>query len=310
MTESLSPATVAEIVTLAQTALAGQTAPVLLHAPDGSSAAPVLVLPSGLRMHSLAEELDKYRKHPERRKGTSTAETLDSFIELTKRFMDPGSAIFVRNDPKAPTMTAVLDYHPIGADQPPRFGQHRLRYAFPISPEWQAWTEACGDWMDQGSFAALIEDRIDDILPPPDLNTDPAAADLKSILRVTGGKIADQLEMIALSKGIKINESAKAEHKVDLQSGAGTLVYQSEHMDGSGNKLEVPPLFLIGIPVFARGTIYRLPVKLRYRLAGGTVKWRADLHRPDKVFEHAFEQACTQVQEKTALPLYHGHPEQ
>ncbi len=310
MAESLSPATVAEIVALAQTALTGQSTPVLVEAPDGSSQAPILVLPQTLKVHSLAEELDKYRDRPQRRKGTSTAETLESFIALTERFMDGGSAVFARNDPKAPTLTAVLDYHPIGADQPPRFGQHRLRYAFPISPEWQAWTEACGEWMDQGSFAALIEDRIDDIQPPPDLNTDPAAADLKSILRVTGGKIADQLEMITLSKGIKINENAQAEQKIDLQSGQGTIFYQSEHKDGSGNKLEVPPLFLIGIPVFTRGTIYRLPVKLRYRLDHGQVKWRADLHRPDKVYEHAFEQACAQVQEKTALPLYHGAPEQ
>jgi hypothetical protein len=142
------------------------------------------------------------------------------------------------------------------------------------------------------------------------LDTDPTAADLKNILRVTGGKIADQLEMITLSKGIKINESAQAVQQVDLQSGEGTLVYQTEHKDGSGNKLEVPPLFLIGIPVFERGTMYRLAVKLRYRLREGKVAWRADLHRPDKVFEHAFDQACGEVRAKTTLPLYHGSPEQ
>lgn len=309
MADSLNPATLADLVKLAQTAFAGQATPVMIAAPDGSAQAPVLVLPQGLQVHSLEQELAKYRDRPKRRTGTATAETLESFIELTKRFADNDSAVFARNDPKAPTLLAVLDYHPAGAYTPPRFGTHKLKYAFPLAPEWQAWTEACNDWMDQGSFAALIEDRIDDILPPPDLNSDPSAADLKNILRVTGGKIADQLEMITLSKGIKINETAKAAQQVDLQSGQGTLIYETEHKDGSGNKLQVPPLFLIGVPVFERGTVYRLAVKLRYRLFEGKVRWRVDLHRPDKVFQHALDQAFSDVREKTALPLYLGSPE-
>lgn len=102
MSDSLNPATIADLVKLAQTAFAGQATPVMIAAPDGSAQAPVLVLPQGLQVHSLEQELAKYRDRPKRRTGTATAETLESFIELTKRFADADSAVFARDDPKAP----------------------------------------------------------------------------------------------------------------------------------------------------------------------------------------------------------------
>src|ERR1700751_2868088 len=71
-------------------------APELLSLPDlDSEEAPrVLVLPPGLRVHSLKKLLDEYRQHPERRKGTAELTALDSLIDWTQRFKDDESALF------------------------------------------------------------------------------------------------------------------------------------------------------------------------------------------------------------------------
>jgi hypothetical protein len=75
-----------------------------------------------------------------------------------------------------------------------------------------------------------------------------------------GYAYAGQDEMLLLSRGIEINESAKAKAATNLQTGERTLEYVTEHKDGNGGKISVPGLFLIAIPVFKDGVVYRLPV--------------------------------------------------
>jgi hypothetical protein len=61
--------------------------------------------------------------------------------------------------------------------------------------------------------------------------------------------------------------------------------------------------------VFVNDTIYSIAVRLRYRIGGGKVTWFYEMYRTDKVFDDAFNGACTQVKEATDLPLLLGSPE-
>lgn len=290
--------------------------PELMALPGYGSAAnvDVLLLPEGIRPHSVKPMLDEYRTEPERRKGTARLQDLRSFIAHVCRFKDADSALFAQRNMEQPALTAVLNYHRAGDTMAqPRFGDHRAHYQFPLSEEWQTWMGRNGKVLDQTEFAAFIEDNIDDVLPPPDLANAPLddawAQEMGRMLALIGGSAADPMRLAELSRGISIRSDDRAEQKIDLASGQKTLVFKSEHVDDQGQAMKVPSLFFLGIPVFDGGVAYTLAVKLRYRLAGGAVRWAYELHRPDKVFRHAFDQATQQAAAETGLPLFLGTPE-
>src|SRR3954471_23142427 len=82
-----------------------------LESPVGEDVK-VLILPTGLRAHSIKPFIDEFRTEPERRRGIAVFHDLESFIEHTERFKDEGSALFAGSDPEGPSLTSVLDYHP------------------------------------------------------------------------------------------------------------------------------------------------------------------------------------------------------
>ncbi len=95
----------------------------------------------------------------------------------------------------------------------------------------------------------------------------------------------------------------------NLSSGEGQLVFDSQHVDADGKPLTVPNLFMICIPIFARGDLYRLLARLRYRKANGGLVFWFELWRHDLAFEQAFAEACDKVAAATGLPLFIGAPE-
>ncbi len=137
---------------------------------DADGAPRMLVMPRGMQAQSIKHLLDEYRDRPERRTGTATMTDLESFITWVNRFKDENSAIFVDRTPTKPSLTAVIDYHEAGreSDADPRFCQHRAIYRFPLSEPWQAWAAIDGKPLSHADFAAWLEDRIGDVVAPPD----------------------------------------------------------------------------------------------------------------------------------------------
>lgn len=292
-----------------------------------------LVTPSGLTVSSVKKLLDEYRVRPERREGTATMQDLDSFIAHVNRFKDADTALFADASRERPSLLAVIDYHErvnfadadfaeVGADgetaakvhrtdAKPRFGKHKTFYAFPLSREWKAWQAKNGQSMTQLEFAAFLEERGIDILPAPVFEGPLSDADakLKKIADLLRGRFAGPEKMMDLSRGLAIHESARVIAATNLSSGEGAVTFETEHKDGEGQKLEVPNLFTIGIPVFEHGDLYRVLVRLRYRKNGGSLNWFYDLYRADTVFDDALKQACAKAAEQTGLPLFVGKPE-
>jgi len=268
----------------------------------------VVVLSDDLRIESLKEYLDEYLEFPERRKGTAHFDDLDSFIEHAERFADAGSALFADRDPsRTPTLTSVIDYHWAGheADTDPRFGEHRGVYAFPFSDEWKAWIAADGKPLDQAAFAAFLEDHLIDVVCDPS-NAGERAKQFASALNVT---FAPAWRLIELSRGLSIRVGSTVRNAQNLQTGEVQVNFVTEHQDETGAPLKVPSAFIIAIPVFRSGALYEIPARLRYRLKDGKISWFYELHGADKVFDHAFREACAKAQAETRLPLFYGKPE-
>ena len=277
-----------------------------VESPDGKLEGQLLILPVGMKAESVERFLDENRTQPKRRRGQATHRELASFIAHVRRFADEHSAIFASPDPRAPKLVAILDYHEQNADGQPRFGDHKSVYEPLLSEEWKAWNAKHGEVMSQSDFAQFLEDRIGDVIQSGVANEDSKLAEFASLV---GGTFASPSTLIELSRGLSVNVDEKIKSAVNLSSGAISVQYETVHGDGRGNPLQVANLFLIAIPVFRSGALYRIPVRLRYRVAGGRLSWFYQLYRADKTFDHAFEEICKKAADETALPLFVGTAE-
>lgn len=291
---------------------------------DGQARAQVLAVPdgvNGINIVSVKSFVDEYRQHPERRKGTSKLLTLQSFIDHTNRFRNDDSAVFADSHRENPSMLVVFDYHERvnvdgerNRDALPQFGGHRATYHFPVSDEWKIWNQFNEQKLTQTEFAEFLEDRINDVEVPPNLTGEPESDDdptrkLRLLLSSLGGSLAGPARLMELSRGLKVTAEERVHQAVNLSNGETQLQYTHEHLDEQGQPLKVPNLFLINIPVFQFGDVFRVPVRLRYRSRGGSITWSYSLYNKDRVFDTAFKEAVAQVSQETTLPVFIGYPE-
>jgi uncharacterized protein YfdQ (DUF2303 family) len=254
---------------------------------------------------SLRTLIEEQRQLPARRAGVATLQTLQGLTALLKRHQDDDSALFVDLNWRAPKIVAIVDYHrQTMAANPhePRHLQHRLEYTFPLSEGWQKWVKKNGRPMNQAQFAAFIEDRISDVSAPKDTEQ----AEYEALFKT---KIADPFEIVTLSRGLSVSVSAKVQRDVRLQSGEAEMVFEEVHRDGGNQKLVVPGLFMLSLPVFFRGENVRLPVRLRYRVKEGNVFWFYQMWEPDRFVTDAVERARDAIVVETGVPAYEGAAE-
>lgn len=283
-----------------------------------------LVVPSGLNVQSLMKFEDERREHPRRRTGLSVLTTLESFLEHVQRFKDAGSAIFAKDDAEKPSLLAVYDYHepriveilpelevdddadPVARPGTARFGAHRASYAFPLSDEWKAWTELSkSGGIAQAALAEFLEDHLADVLAPEhvgDSIIDAAA--------VFGIELAGPTHLVDLSRNLSVKAESQVVQAQNPSTGEARIFFEERHQDpDSGGSVKIPGGFAIAIPVFRAGDLYQIAVRLRYRVSKGSVLFRIDPHRIERVFKHAFDEACVRARETTGLPVFYGNPE-
>lgn len=246
---------------------------------------------------------DRYRLLPERKVGTAVTTSLTSFIDLVNRHKTEHSAIFAETDCHSPNFCAVINYHRInGQNGEADYLDHQIKYDFPLSEEWKTWLDKNGEEMEQGEFAAFIEDRIADLATPEPQETDEA----KKRFQTTAAMPAKMME---LSRGLQINVESKVRTSTKLQSGESSIVFEEQHKDAAGKDITVPGLFYLNIPPFTNGELKRVPVRLRYRVRNGTISWLYQLYRPDLVINDTVKAAIEKTKEETVLPFFEGTPE-
>lgn len=283
----------------------------LINDPITGASVPFVQTQRGLK-EIPADAFADYRDAPIRVRGTARHTRLDSFIAHVNRFKNVDTAIFAVDQGGAPSVTAVFDYHGETAGGPgadPAFAQHRADYAFPLSEEWKAWHKADGVKMDMGEFAQFLEDHIVDVEQVGDYAS--INDTVKQFVQTLGGwaAVASPSKLIELSRGLQIYENSVVQDVRKLSSGEAQIAFSSEHVDADGKPLNIPSLFIINIPVFARSTVLdRVVVRLRYRKAAGVTFW-FELWRTDRVFDFAFDEALDRVRTETELPVFVGTDE-
>lgn len=255
---------------------------------------------------SLSDMLEKHRLHPARKKGTAIVQTLDSFIDLTERHATDHSTIFADMNWKAPSLTAVIDYHPEGEPDDPVADNctHRIFYAFPQSEMWMQWVNNDGEKMSQTDFANWIEDHIIDLATP----TPEEIIRCEELFHTT---VAAPIELSELSRGLQVNVASKMKNAKTLQSGEAQIIFEESHetTDRNGGVIKVPGAFILSIPAFFMGAVIRTPVRLRYRAVNGQISWFYQMYRPDIIITEAITGDIETVKERLDLPVYQGKPE-
>lgn len=290
---------------------------------DGTEGWPFLVAHTeGMRISDMTRVLREAedRFQPPRRRGSDRLTTLDSLIAWATRFKGDTSVLFASKDGKAPSLTCIANWHGAGAAAPSdrdpsaQHGDHRGIYSFPLSKEWKYWEAAAAEPLSMDELGEIIEASAKDFLEPTPalLGAGKPQEDWEKRMIETaaklGGRFAQYSQMIQLAREFALNENNTVQVKRERDSGEQTAVFVNEHKDATGQPVKIPNLFMIAIPVFDGGALYRLPVRLRYRTAGGKVQFILTRYDPESAFDDAFDEAVETASQASGLPVFYGLP--
>ncbi len=208
---------------------------------------------------------------------------IDSFIDYVNRFKVSGATrIFAApghlNSGQA-TIRAVLDYHESASK--PGYNRHQAVFNPPYSDEWARWETLERKPMKQAEWAEMIEENRKDI-------RDPDGASL--------------LELIRKFKASKV-QSYEA---VAYQNDGSMAISWQDKTTGVPGVIPVPEQIVLGIPVFYKGSPYRVDVFMRYRLSEGVLLFNIKRDRPDIIEDAAFTEITSNIAAKTDIPIYLG----
>lgn len=276
-------------------------------------------VPQGRTLQSVKTLVDEWLDRPERRSGTAELHDLDSFIAWVNRHKDASSVLRCEMSRTAPKLHAIIDYHeegaaakPEGPDGKARWGSFRATYSMPLDKRWVQWNEISGKPMGQAQFAAFLEDHLLDLVGATSGATGAGElvsnlpAEVARFIALAGGKCAEPNEVVQLSKGLDVYADTKVQERINLQSGETSFTFEEKHR-GAPDAVVVPQLFLVALPVFyLSDTLYRVPVRLRYRLTEGKLVWIPTLWQAEEVFDKAVRDAAKHAAAETACPLFYG----
>ncbi|WAX93172.1 YfdQ family protein [Aminobacter sp. NyZ550] len=289
------------------TALATEgTAPSILHITTSGlgaglpSSLPVAFDRKSQAFKSVKGLVEEFRDAPARRKGTASTNTLASFIDLVNRHKDADSVLFGKTSWPEPKLTAVLDYDREGVAA--RNRGHRVVYTFPLTDEFKAWVNGSAKPMDQESFAAFIEEHAAELAAP----FDGERSTYEPLFKET---MATPSDVLSLSRHLEVMVSAKAKQGIRLQTGERTVEFTEEHQNAKGEKVVIPGIFMVSVPAFVDGDPVRIPARLRYRIAGGDIKWFYQLYRWEFFLREQVGFDLKQAADGTGLPSFEGAPE-
>lgn len=262
--------------TTLQTALDHVAAKAPMHeAPDGGK---LVVVPEKYRV----EKIGPVEAPLPRIRQSVTMHDAESFTSYVNRFKTGSTQTFAEpgflSNSGAATISAVIDYHE--PSKPDRLA-HVATYVPRYSEQWQRWTAACKTAMTQAQFAEFVEEARADIV-------EPEAAKLLDIVRT-----------------FKASKKVEFDSVVYQPNGDVRLAYD-ERTEQKGSSGVLPEAMKLGIPVYFRGTVYAVPLFVRYQVGKGAVMFQLKIDRADVIEDAAFSELTKAVSDATGIGVYLG----
>ena len=262
---------------------------------------------------------------PFRRRGSVTVHRPDSLAAIINRFKDDDSAIFVDEGartgtaPLSPKITAIFNFNKAGEedyavvgdkahrDELARPGDHRAIYNFPISDAFKAWEAVGRSGLTQAGLGEFIDTRIEDFIDPTPalMNRDKALltgeeweARMFEIGQRLGARFGSYRDLKELALSFEVDESVTFKVKRNPLTGEAAFQSETQHSGPTGQPIQIPGLFLVAIPVFTGGPLYRVPMAFRYRKQGDKITFFLAIYNLDDVFRRAMEGVVNHVMEQ------------
>ena len=198
--------------------------------------------------------------------------------EATRIFAEPGFLSAGQLLAGQAKVVAVIDYHdPQRADH----GCHTATYAPRYSDQWNRWHAAQSIAMKQAEFAEFIEEVRADIVEPD------------------AAKLLDIVRTFKASKKVEFDS-------VVYQPNGDVMLAYDERTQQQGKSGALPEVMMLGIPVYFRGTGYKVPVMVRYKVGGGAVSFQLKLDRSNIIEDAAFTELTFAITEATSIDCYLG----
>lgn len=261
---------------------------------------PFVAVPSGFEIKDFRDQIAEMRGAPFRQRGYATFSKIESFVAYVNRFKRDGATLYAFAHDGGHILKCVIDHH---TKEETSFNDFGAAYPFKPSSEWLAWARADGRSMEQKEFAEFVEDRITEVCDPASASDSQA---MKALLELLGTSFATPSKLLELSRSLSLRSASKVVNATNLSTGEATVVFESTVQNIEGGPVKFPGAFLIAIPVYTGGTLYRLAVRLRFRIVNERISFRVEMHRAENALIDAFESDCSRVQKETDLPLYYG----
>lgn len=232
---------------------------------------------------------DDHRKRlgqePTRKTGTVALTEAPSFSHYLNDHKDD-AATTLWADRDAGRIVAVLNDH-VRENDEAGWGDHRATLTLRKTKAWQAWTQASGEFLNQATFAELLEDRSGDVVTPDH------ATLLEIAQSIEGTKDAS-----FKSAGRDDNGEIKFRYEETVSARAG-----------QAGQLSIPSRIELGIAPFEGMDPYKVSARFRYRVTGqGSILLGVVLDRPEDVLEAAFRAVAVDIETATGLSVMHGTP--
>lgn len=256
-----------------------------------------VIIPKNMRIESVKKIRDEDRIVPAYRIDTVRTHHLPSFIDHIRRYQSADSVLFA-DQPKINgnaaefSMDAVIDYHPAGTDITKAGGEnHQIVYQADLHVRIARWLSHERNPMPQADFAAFIEDNLSDLCM------------LDGFTPPFGSSIGSPADLLTLSRGLEVRVNQTVRNATRLASGETCLIFTTENTRQDGSELLIPEWFGLRLPVFIGTEPITIPVRLRYKVIEGVIKFSYLFHNFDQVLEETVNQAIAKV--RADLPDLH-----
>ena len=246
---------------------------------------PYVVIPDRYKV----EDIERLMAIPQRKRGAIVTTDSAGFIDyLQKHSIVEVSTIYADIDSEQSRckLLAIIDDH---SNDAAAWREHTCIFEPKQALEWSRWNGSNKLQMNQGDFAAWLEDNLPDIASVPGFPTG--------------------TEILQMALGFEANADKKFRSKINLQSGGVQFEYVEDETKDTRSKMIVFERFTLGIPVFD-GSVSAYPVeaRLKYREKDGKVVFWYELIRPDRVFKSAVADELSTIKEGTGLQIIAGSP--
>lgn len=250
------------------------------------------VVPAGASVQTfdLTELEQAYADHPHRKRGTVHVQDALSFVEYVAKHRLPQTEVYA--DLARQKLVAVVNAHsesvPDQAEEGPAgHGDHRVSLELIHSDEWKLWSDKDKTWLDQGAFAAHLEDNAINVVDP------------------------DAATMLEISESLQVSSSIEFKRSERLSNGVINFQYEETQGARAGHTgdLEIPGAFVLAIAPFVGSEPVEVTARFRYRIRNGDLALSYALLNAGDIARQAFLDQVDAVRDSIEAPVFLGRPE-